>query len=141
MSSSSADDESATFRRAAPDAERDAARATSPLLKRSEAAAFLRQSLSSFERHVQPELEASGRVIRIGHRLFVSREDLESWLAEQRHFASVPVTASLTSTRPSRASASANHSALPCLSDRAAKRLASLTKQVRSGTPRSSKDE
>jgi hypothetical protein len=48
----------------------------SPLLSRAEAAAYLRRSVRSFERHVQPTLA----MVRIGKALFTTATALDEWL-------------------------------------------------------------
>lgn len=85
------------------------------LLTRAEAAAALGHSLRSFERHVQPLLEARGFLVKLGGVYRIKKEDLDSWLDAQRPSPSTPmaVPVSLGSTPRSTASASAKASASP----------------------------
>lgn len=85
------------------------------VLSRADAAAYLNHSLRSFERHVQPELERLGLLIKIGGKLCIRREDLESWVEKQRRTPSIPnpEQASRGSTRRSQANVSGSRSASP----------------------------
>lgn len=107
----------------------------SPLLTRAEAAAYLRVSLRTFERQVQPRLS----MVRIGGRFFTTTEDLDRWLAAQKlPSTSAPVTAGHGSTAESPGVATVKRSAFPSLSERARRNVELLKKPARASTPSSS---
>ena len=112
----------------------------SPLLTRDEAASYLRRSLRTFERHVQPYV----RMIPIGKALFTTKEELDRWLASQMESArtaSIPIVASRSSTRASPVRASAKALASPMILSPQAQQMSELLKKPpRKGTPSLSQD-
>jgi hypothetical protein len=120
----------------------------SPLITKAEAAAYLRQSVRNFERHIQPVLLATKRMTQIGGRFYTTKEILDQWLAEQLCFTSAPVEATPTLMPPSVVTATVKRSRPKIsarsdtpLSGRAAKKLAQLSKPPKGATPKSSEDE